>query len=150
MNTVIQKYAAALLPFLLFVVGAIQAVLPGGIALDEAWQLAALVAGAIATFFVPLVDGAWSGILKVGAALVAALATAIIPFVIPGGVWDGTALLVVVIAVLNALATQLGVSIRLDATKAAIGTLGAPGVSGPAIPDGPAVEIVTGRHSASI
>lgn len=153
MNTVYSKYLAAFIQLGIFVLGAVQVVLPGGIAPDESWQLAALIAGAVATFFLPLVNGPWSGVLKTGAALIAALATAVIPFVVPGAEFDGAAALVVGLAVLNALATQIGVAVRLDNVKAALSGLGS-GINGtvgvPAIPDSAAALIVTGKHSASV
>lgn len=106
----LRRYAAALLPALVILFGALQAAIADGIVSEtEGAQLIALVAGLIATYVVPLVAGAWAGLLKTGAAILAAVATLVIPM-FTGFSW--TALLIVAIAALQALATEIGVQVR--------------------------------------
>jgi len=120
-----RKYAAAILPALIILLGALQTALADNI-IDqvEAGQLLALVAGVITTYFVPLVDGRWSGLLKTGAAVLAAIATMILPLIF-GFTWQ--ALVIVALAALNAIATEIGVQSRVeveDITNNGAGTLG--------------------------
>lgn len=121
----LRKYAAAILPALIILLGALQTALADNV-IDqvEAGQLLALVAGVITTYFVPLVDGRWSGLLKTGAAVLAAIATMILPLVF-GFTWQ--ALVIVALAALNAIATEIGVQSRVeveDITNNGAGTLG--------------------------
>lgn len=115
MSTVFQKYAAALLPFFTLVVGAYQTVLPQ--AGEEAdWnaiaQFAVLVAGAIATYLVPLLAIRWQGAVKTGIAILAAIISSLLPFLLPEGFDPGVSVPVIIVAVLNVIATELGVQIR--------------------------------------
>lgn len=106
----LRKYAAALLPAGVILFGAVQtAIADGRVTNEEGGQLIALVAGLVVTYLVPLVGGRWAGLLKTGSAILAAVATLIIPL-IAGFSW--TSLLIVAIAVLNALATEIGVNVR--------------------------------------
>jgi len=108
----IQKYAAALLPAIVTLLGALQLAIANGIVDEtEAGQLIALFAGVLITWVVPLVPGRWAGALKTGAAIVAAVATLIVPLLI-GFTWQG--LLIFAIAALSALATEIGVQLRTD------------------------------------
>lgn len=96
-------------------------------------QLALLVAGAVGAIFVPLLDSAWQGALKTGVAIVIAALTALAPFLLQGHLspqnW-----VVVVLAALNAVATEVGVQVRSDA---AAGNLVAP------VPDNIPVDAYT-------
>lgn len=108
----LRKYAAAILPALIILFGAVQvAIADGTVNETEGGQLLALIAGLVITFWVPLTKGRWAGALKTGAAILAAVATLIIPLV-SGFSW--TALLVFGIAALQALATEIGVQVRRD------------------------------------
>ncbi len=112
-----KKYLAAIVPILIAAAVFLQSAFKDNI-LDpaEVWQLVALVAGAIATFLVPLLPGKWAGGLKTGTALLAALATALVPFALQGTItpeqW-----MVVVLAVLNALGVEVGVQARVTDLK---------------------------------
>lgn len=116
---VLNKYMVGLLQVLIISVTALQAAIADGLTLTEVWQLAGLVIGAIVSVFVPLSKGAWAGVLKVGGAVLGALIAAIVPFVTDG--WTASAAVIVVLAGLNALATQLGVNMRVDGVRAALG-----------------------------
>lgn len=108
---VLNKFAAALLQLAVLVLGAVQAALIDGITATEVWQLIALGAGAAGTFFLPIVDDAkWKGVLKTGSAVAAAVAAAVVPLV--GGAFDANAMIIVVLAFINALAVETGVQMR--------------------------------------
>lgn len=111
----LNKYMVGLLQVVLISVTALQAALADGVTATEAWQLAALIVGAVVSVFVPLLEKGWAGALKVGGAVLGALLAAIVPFATGG--WSAEALVIVALAGLNALATQLGVSIRVDSAK---------------------------------
>lgn len=105
-----KKYLAALLPGIIILVGGLQTALADDrIDATEGGQLIALTAGVIITFVVPIVDGRWAGLLKTGSAMVAAVATLIIPLLL-GFSWQ--ALVIVALAALSALATEIGVQVR--------------------------------------
>jgi O-antigen/teichoic acid export membrane protein len=113
-STIFQKYAAALLPFFILVVGASQTVLKFGQEPD--WNaiitFAIVVLGAVLTFIVKLVAARWQGALKTGIAILTTILSALLPFVLPGGFDPAANVPVIIVAVLNALATEFGVQIR--------------------------------------
>lgn len=108
----LRKYAAALLPAIIILLGALQTALADNV-IDqvEAGQLLALVAGVVATYLVPLVDGRWVGLLKTGMAIIAAIATLLIALLVD---FSWQALIIVALAGLQVLATEIGVHVRLD------------------------------------
>jgi hypothetical protein len=118
----LRKYAAAILPAIIILLGALQTALADGIVdVTEGGQLIALTAGVGGTYLVRLVDGPWAGALKTGSAILAAIATLIIPLVL-GFSWQ--ALVIVALAALQVLATEIGVQYRtapLDAGTVAAG-----------------------------
>lgn len=115
MSTIFQKYASALLPFFIIVVGGTQAAFN---APDVDWsaivQFVLLVAGAVVTFIVPLVAGPWRGALKTGVQILVVILTALVPFILPSGFDPDTAVQLIIVAVLQALAVEFGVQIRKD------------------------------------
>jgi hypothetical protein len=129
MNTVFQKYAAALLPFFILVVGASQTVLKAPIDWNATITFGIVVAGAVATFIVKLVPIKWQGALKTGVAILTAILSALLPFVLPGGFDPSVNWPIIIVAVLNALATELGVQVRTDPVVATgAGTVADPAV----------------------
>lgn len=116
----IQKYTPVLLSFFIIVLGATQTVLKHPTDLTVLVPFAIVVLGAIATFFVPLIKNViWEGRIKTGIAIAATILAALIPFLLPGGFVPGTSWPVVFIAIFNAIATELGIQIRIDARKTA-------------------------------
>jgi hypothetical protein len=110
---VIQKYLAALLPAAILLFGGLQTALSDErIDGTEAGQLLALFAGLAITYAVPLARGAWAGLFKTGFAILAAVATLVVPL-ITGFTWQS--LIIVILAALSALATEIGVNARQDA-----------------------------------
>jgi hypothetical protein len=107
----IQKYGAALISIALVAFAFLKTALADELDAAEVAQLVALVAGAVIVYFVPLLSGPWAGGLKTGSAIVAAAATALVPFLLNGGLtpeqWT-----IVALAVLNALGVEVGVAYR--------------------------------------
>jgi hypothetical protein len=126
---VLPKYAVALLQFLTLLATALSVSLQDGFDNVEIAQFVAIAAGAGVTFFVPLVSGPWSGALKTGFSVVAAVATAAVPFIVNGSITSDQ-IMIVVLAALNAVMSEVGISIRkaalnselLDAGTALAGT----------------------------
>jgi hypothetical protein len=114
-SNVFAKYAAALLPFFILTIGASQTVLKD----PTNWQgdlvFGILVLGAVGTFIVKLVPSiAWQGALKTGIAVVTTILSALLPFVLPGGFDPSVSVPIIIVAVLNALSTELGVYVRVN------------------------------------
>jgi predicted outer membrane lipoprotein len=118
-GTLFAKYAATLLPALGILFGVLNIILADELIDDtEKGQLIAVVAGLVLTYLLPLLKTwRWAAALKVGASVVAAVATLIIP-TFTGG-FNANTLLIFGVAVLNALATELGVDMRKDVIDAA-------------------------------
>jgi hypothetical protein len=107
----LRHYAAAILPAIIILLGALQTALADGVVdVTEGGQLIAVTAGVIGTFFVKIVEGPWEGVLKTGSAILAAVATLIIPLVL-GFSWQS--LVIVALAALQVLATEIGVEWRV-------------------------------------
>lgn len=120
MNTVFQKYAAALLPFFVLVIGASQTVLKTGWDATIDIPFAIIVLGAVVTYIVKLLPSGWQGGVKTGVAIVTTVLAAIVPFFLPGRFHLSASLPVFIVAVLNALATEFGVQIRVAPTDAPV------------------------------
>lgn len=118
-----SKYQAATLGVILTVVFALQGVIGGGLTQVEGWNLAALAAGVIVTYWAPLLASNWAAFLKVGGAVLAAVAIAIVSVidVANGGPgWNAETTVAVVFAGLNALAAAVGVNRRVDEVTTAV------------------------------
>lgn len=115
---IINRYLAAILQIAIVVITGFT-VLPATAFVDAAavWAtvvgLATLVVQAIATYLVPLTAGGWQAGLKVGVSVALAILGAIAQYVVAGHFTPGIVALIV-LAGLNALAAQVGVSARLD------------------------------------
>lgn len=113
---ILNKYLVALLQVLLLFVAALQAALTDGlITPTEYWQLAGLFVGAVVTYYARILEKGWAAGLKVAGAVLGALIAAVIPFLTSG--WTPEAAAIVALAVINALATQFGVDMRVDSAK---------------------------------
>lgn len=112
-SSLFGKYAAALLPAIGILFGALQVILADDTIDDtEKGQLIVLVAGLVGTFILPLVKGwRFAGVLKVGAAVVAAVGTLIVPLF---SGFEASTWLIFGVAVLNALAAEIGVDMRKE------------------------------------
>lgn len=116
-GTLFAKYAAALLPAAGILLGVLQVILADNLVDEgEGGQLIALVAGLVLTFGLPLLKSwRWAGALKTGAAVLAAVATLIVPLFTGLSLSE---LLVFLLAVVNAIAVQIGVDMRKDVATA--------------------------------
>lgn len=113
-----QKYLVATLQFILLGVTALQAALAGGITETEVWQLAAFLLGSLVAIVAPLATSGPAWILKGVGAVGGAVLTAVVPFVTQG--WGPEAGIIVVLAGLNALATYVGVDVRVSGVQEAL------------------------------
>lgn len=120
MNTTLVRYGAALLPLGIAVLGVLDAANRAGTALlgwQTILQIIVLLATTGAALWLPLVSGPWAGALKTGAGIVGAIASALIATIPTGGEFTTATLILVLTAVFKAVATEIGVQIRLDAAK---------------------------------
>lgn len=112
---VVNKYLAGLLAVAVVFLTAFQAALSEGITATEAWQLAGLFVGAFVTTFVPILEKGWAAGLKVAGAVLGAAIAALVPLV--SSEWNASTITIVVLAVINTLAVQLGVNVRVDSAR---------------------------------
>jgi hypothetical protein len=82
------------------------------------WQFVALAVSSITAIFLPLAAGVWAGVFKTGSAAVLAGIGALIPLL--NGVFGVIQWLLVIVAILNAVAIELGVNMRVDSVKETI------------------------------
>ncbi len=108
----LHKYAAGLLAIALVVVQAF--VTTTDFSTTTIIQLALVAVAAIGTYFIPLLSGPWAGAGKTGVVVVGAILSALVPLV-TGGTYTPQTVGLVILAAVQALATELGVSIRQDA-----------------------------------
>lgn len=121
MNANFSRYASAVLPLAVLILGIFDAAQRSGTSLlgwQTILQLIILLATTGASFWLPLISGPWAGALKTGAAIVGAIASALIA-TIPDGHFTTATLILFLTAAVKAVAVQLGVSIRTDAAKVA-------------------------------
>ena len=81
------------------------------------WQFGGLILSTILVIFLPLAKGAWAGALKIIGALGAALVANVLAFFAGGGEWGFYQWLLLGLAVLQAVAAELGVNVRVDQAK---------------------------------
>ena len=116
----INKYLAGLLTLATSLLSAF-VLIPEAAWADPAtvWQFAALVVSSIAAIFLPLSKGAWAGLLKTGSAAILAGIGALVPL-LGFGDFGPLQWALLGVAVLNAVAIELGVNVRIDTAKDAI------------------------------
>lgn len=114
MNNTLQRYAPSVLSFLVLVVGGLQAAVASGpITWVVVAQLAVLILTTATTWLVPLVDSRWRGRAKTGLELVGVVLTLALPYIAAGRI-SAAEILLVVVAVIKAIGTELGVQLRVD------------------------------------
>lgn len=111
---ILQKYFAALLSITIVVLTALLAIPSGQINGPAIVQLVAVGIAAIVTYLSPLVNIKWKGILKTGAAMIAAVISVLYPLLITHGAVTPIEIAMMVLAALNALGVEVGVQIRTD------------------------------------
>ena len=116
---VANQFQAALLGAVVTIVFALQTAMAGGFSQAEGWNLLALSAATVAIYIAPVLPSKWASVLKVGAAVLAAVAIAVIPLVDVGGPgWTVETTIGVAFAGLQALAAAVGVNQRVAENKA--------------------------------
>lgn len=119
-NTTFAKYAALLFTALITIGSAAQ-ILPDHHSQGDLVQFGIVAAGAIGAVFAGIITkGAWPGILKTGIAIVAAILTVLQPYLANGAQVQSitaTQWIIFGVAVLNAVAIELGIQIRTTANQ---------------------------------
>lgn len=111
---IFKRYGAGILATLIAVVTAFVAI-PASVYTPEIIiGLAVVGLQAFGVFLLPLVDGPWRGALKTGSAVLLAVLYAVVSFLTGDHTLDPAQVGVVVLAALNALASELGVAVRTD------------------------------------
>lgn len=120
MNTVIKKYGAGIFGLLIIVLTAVAGVKDFN--LVTILQLVALfVSSVVSVGIVGVLPGKWPGALKTIAELVGTAIALVLPFALAGAItWNE--ILLVVIGVIKAAATEFGVAIRTDGVIDATGS----------------------------
>lgn len=118
-NTTFARYAAVLFTAIITVGSAAQ-ILPGHHSTQDLVQFGIILAGAIGTALSSVTTGPWPGIFKTGFASLAAILTLLVPYLANGASLSSitaTNWIVFGVAAANALATELGVDIRVKANQ---------------------------------
>jgi hypothetical protein len=127
-QSLLARYAPALLPLAVAILGPLQLYMSDNqFTAEEVWLFIAAAAAAAGTWAVPLLKTGWAGALKVGLNLLVVLAGIVIPL-IPGNDWSFSIIVGIGLALLQAVAAEIGVSVRLDAQKPVIDSRNDPGV----------------------
>lgn len=84
------------------------------------WQFGGLVVSTAVVIFLPLSKGKWAASIKVIGSLVAALVANVVALLTTEGDWGFTQWLLIGLALLNALAAELGVNARIAELKSDI------------------------------
>jgi hypothetical protein len=123
----LARYATALLPLAIGVLGILQAAQSASTGTLLDWQtitqILLLLVGTGVVYWLPILPSGWQGAAKTGAAVLFAVISAVVALV-PDGHFTRTNVILVITAVVKAAATELGVFIRTDA-ETITGTSGA-------------------------
>lgn len=116
----LNPFASALMQFALLALGAFVLIPATSYGDPVTWlQFGALVAGAVASVWVPLAPVAWRAAFKTGVVVVAGALSAAIPLIVDGR-FPVESVPLLALAVLQVLATETGVQIRTYEPKHAI------------------------------
>ena len=118
-NTTFARYATILFPALITVLSAAQ-ILPAHHTTQDLVQFGIILAGAVGTFLASVSTGKWPGLFKTGSASVAAILTLLVPYLADGASLSSitpTNWMVFGVAAANALATEVGVDLRVTANR---------------------------------
>lgn len=119
-----SKYAVAFIQVaVIFVTALAAAITDNVLSTVEAFQVGGILLGAAVSVFAPLLTTGYAGLLKLLGAVGGAVIAAVIPIIDSangGAGWSASAIIIVILAGLNALATHVGVDVRIDAAKQAL------------------------------
>lgn len=118
-NTTFARYATVLFTALI-TIGSASQILPEHHTTQDLVQFGIILAGAIGTVLSSVTTGPWPGIFKTGFASLAAILTLLVPYLANGadlGSITTTNWIVFGVAAANAIATELGVDIRVNANS---------------------------------
>lgn len=111
---ILHTYAVAVIQVTVVLATALVGALGQGLTPAETAQVALVAAGAVAAYLVPLAPKAWRGAFKTGVTILTTILAAIAPVVVDGG-WTAQNWVLVVMAGIGALGTEVGVKMRVDA-----------------------------------
>lgn len=107
-----KRFAASLLPFLVLVLTAFTVIPEAAYVEPATWiQFASLLVANAVALVVPLADSKWRGLYKTGGTIIVAILGAVLTFIVQGEFTVANVVLVV-IAGLSALASEIGVQVR--------------------------------------
>jgi hypothetical protein len=118
-NTTFARYATVLFTALI-TIGSASQILPEHHTTQDLVQFGIILVGAIGTALSSVTTGPWPGIFKTGFASLAAILTLLVPYLANGVSLSSittTNWIVFGVAAANALATELGVDIRMKANQ---------------------------------
>jgi len=152
MNQSINQFLAGLLTLLITLITAAVAIPAEAWALPlTIWQFAGLVVSTILVIFLPLAKGGWAAAIKVIGSLAAAAIANVVGVLITGDPWAVAQWLLLGLAILNALAAELGVNVRISGLKQIIVSPTASTAAATASdPAGVAVAEAQLEHTASV
>jgi hypothetical protein len=107
-----QKYVTAFILFANVALTPVAALLVGPFSWVAVWQYACVVASAVGSYLIPLLPSGWQGFGKTGVAILGAIFAAIIP--VWTDTWDYSTILILAMAIVAAIGTELGVQFRTD------------------------------------
>jgi hypothetical protein len=107
-----QKYVTAFILFANVALTPVAALLVGPFSWVAVWQYVAVVIAAVGSYIVPVLPSGWRGFAKTGIALLGAAVAAIIP--VWSDTWDYSTILILAMAIVAAIGTELGVQFRTD------------------------------------
>lgn len=121
---ILNRWGVAILQFVIFILTTYTVFNADNVVTGiELWQFGGLFVAQVGVLIVPLTTGGYEAILKVSVAAAGAAFTAIIVIVDTangGPGWSAGSIIVVLLAVANAVAVHFGVDARLDGVREAL------------------------------
>lgn len=113
MQTIFQRWGSGIVSFLIAIATGVSALSLTPFSWIVLWQLIPIVVTGSLTWLIPLASGKWKGAFKTGLDILSLIAVIILPFAI-SGTWTRANIILIAIALLKGVATEIGVQIRLD------------------------------------
>lgn len=120
--TTSNKFLAAFLSFALVLLGALVSIPQGAFTWQAGIQIGILAVSTGATLGLKLVPSVkWQGVLKTGSAVILAILSGLTPLIL-GGKYDHVTIGLIVLAVVQVVASEIGVQARIASTPTAPAT----------------------------